>query len=230
MGHLHLNVRDVEVSKKFWVQQMGGDLVRIGKGEAVKFAGSLVMLRKRDEVQAGSGAVAYVEFRSRDLETVVQRAKVAGTPMPRYEKGKRASFLTPEQLRVHVYQDRRQAQAMIFARIHFRVSRSEALREWYRRLLDVHAKAAGAAQVLQIPGADLTFSEAGAKDPAPAGTAIDHIGFEVRELEARAKVLEKKGFKFDLPFRYFDRVNVGGVKLIDPAGVPVMLTEGLSRY
>ncbi len=229
MGHLHLNVRDVEISKKFWVQQMGGDLVKIGKGEAVRFTGSLVMLRKRDDVHPGSGAVAYVAFRSHDLETVVQRAKSTGTPVPTYERGKRASFLTPEHLRVDVYEDRRQTKEMIFARIHFRASRSQALREWYRRLLNVQAKPATGG-VLQLPGGALTFSEAGPKDQAPAGTAIDHIGFEVIKLEARAKVLEKMGFKFDLPFRYFDRVSVSLLKLIDPAGVPVMLTEGLSRY
>ena len=46
MGHVHLNVRDVEAHKKFWVE-LGATAVRIGTAEAVKMDGLLVVLREQ---------------------------------------------------------------------------------------------------------------------------------------------------------------------------------------
>ena len=62
------------------------------------------------------------------------------------------------------------------------------------------------------------------------GRTLDHIGFEVNNLEAFCKQLEAKGVKFDTPYREIPRVGISLAYLTDPSGVYVELTEGLDQY
>jgi catechol 2,3-dioxygenase-like lactoylglutathione lyase family enzyme len=66
----------------------------------------------------------------------------------------------------------------------------------------------------------------------PAGTkgrSLDHIGFEVKDLDATLKRLEADGVKIDIPLR--DMTKQIGLKIAfitDPNGAYIELTEGLA--
>jgi predicted enzyme related to lactoylglutathione lyase len=45
IGHYHLNVTSVEAHKKFWVDTLGGTATKIGKVDAIRFPGVLLLLR-----------------------------------------------------------------------------------------------------------------------------------------------------------------------------------------
>jgi catechol 2,3-dioxygenase-like lactoylglutathione lyase family enzyme len=70
--------------------------------------------------------------------------------------------------------------------------------------------------------------------PQPAsgtkGRTLDHIGFEVRNLEAFCKNLEASGVKLDSPYRKLPNLGVALAFLTDPQGVFIELTEGLDLY
>ena len=69
MGHLHLNVKDVDESKKFWVDQLGGTPVKMGPMEVLKFPGALVILKKADPTGGTEGStVNHIGFLVRDLD------------------------------------------------------------------------------------------------------------------------------------------------------------------
>ena len=69
MGHLHLNVKDVDESKKFWVDQLGATPVKLGNNEVMKFPGALVFLKKADPTGGSEGSVVqHVGFLVRDLD------------------------------------------------------------------------------------------------------------------------------------------------------------------
>src|SRR5260370_17707976 len=69
MGHLHLNVKDIEVSKKFWVDQLGANVVKLGQMDAMKFPGTIVLLRKADPTGGTEGSsVNHIGFLVRDLD------------------------------------------------------------------------------------------------------------------------------------------------------------------
>jgi len=72
----------------------------------------------------------------------------------------------------------------------------------------------------------LSFSESATSVPTK-GRALDHIGFEVKGLEAFCKDLEAKGVKFDLPFRKVPAIGLSLAFLTDPFGTYIELTEGL---
>ena len=63
-----------------------------------------------------------------------------------------------------------------------------------------------------------------------AGRAIDHVGFEVKNLEEFCRQLEAKGIKLTTPYRKAPELNnIGTATVIDPWGTVIELTEGLNE-
>ena len=58
-----------------------------------------------------------------------------------------------------------------------------------------------------------------------AGRAVDHVGFEVRDLQAFCAELERKGIALTQPYRKSG--NLATAMLADPWGTSIELTEGL---
>ena len=61
------------------------------------------------------------------------------------------------------------------------------------------------------------------------GRALDHIGFEVKDLEAFCKKLEAAGVKLDMPYRNIPALSLSIAFLTDPWGTNIELTEGMNR-
>ena len=63
-----------------------------------------------------------------------------------------------------------------------------------------------------------------------SGRAIDHIGFELDNLEAFCQALAAKGIPFDVEYREVENIDLKIAFITDPSGVSIELTEGLDRY
>jgi hypothetical protein len=61
------------------------------------------------------------------------------------------------------------------------------------------------------------------------GRVLDHIGFEVNNLEAFCKKLESEGIKLDRPYTVVPAFNLAIAFLSDPWGTYIELNEGLDR-
>lgn len=81
-----------------------------------------------------------------------------------------------------------------------------------------------------IPGMNINFLDVQETLAPTKGRMLDHIGFEVRNLEAFCRKLEANGVKFDRPYRQNPGDPVATALVIDPWGTSIELTEGLSRY
>jgi hypothetical protein len=57
------------------------------------------------------------------------------------------------------------------------------------------------------------------------GRALDHIGFEVKDLEDFTKTLEANGVKLDTPYRKVPQMGFAVAFLTDPWGTRIELTE-----
>jgi hypothetical protein len=57
---------------------------------------------------------------------------------------------------------------------------------------------------------------------------LDHIGFEVRNLEDFAKKLESTGVKLDVTYRKVPALGIALAFLTDPWGTYIELTENLA--
>ena len=62
-----------------------------------------------------------------------------------------------------------------------------------------------------------------------AGRAVDHVGFEVTDLEAFCRRLEAMGITLDRPCTKVAAVDIAIAFLTDPWGTCIELTEGLDR-
>jgi hypothetical protein len=79
-----------------------------------------------------------------------------------------------------------------------------------------------------LPGVNLSFSP-GTKPPLPTkGRSLDHIGFEVENLEAFVGSLEAKGIRIEAPIRTVPGTKLKIAFLTDPWGTYIELTEGLA--
>ena len=62
------------------------------------------------------------------------------------------------------------------------------------------------------------------------GRTIDHVGFEIKNLEVFTKTLEAAGVKFDRPYSKNEQLGIYLAFFTDPWGTYIELTEGLNRF
>jgi lactoylglutathione lyase len=102
------------------------------------------------------------------------------------------------------------------------------IQAWYAKFFGAKPGMRGTFQAADVPGANLTF----AKSPTPTvgtkGRTLDHIGFEVKDLEAFCKKLEANGVKLDRPYQKAP-IGITLAFLTDPWGTSIELNEGLDR-
>jgi hypothetical protein len=75
----------------------------------------------------------------------------------------------------------------------------------------------------------LNFSPSPTPVAGTAGRAVDHIGFEVKGLEAFLTQLEGQGITPSVGFRRVDALNLNIAFIVDPWGTNIELTEGLDK-
>src|SRR4026208_932190 len=83
-GHHHLNVTNMDDAKKFWVDALGGVLVKVGpeNREVIKFPNALMLLRAQKPTGGSKGTpVDHIGFSVKNLRQVVDRIKAGGFRM-----------------------------------------------------------------------------------------------------------------------------------------------------
>jgi predicted enzyme related to lactoylglutathione lyase len=80
-----------------------------------------------------------------------------------------------------------------------------------------------------LPGLVMNFSPAQAAPAGTQGRALDHIGFEVKNLEAFTKKLESQGIKLTVAYQQVQALGLAIAFINDPWGTRIELTEGLDK-
>lgn len=231
MGHLHLTVSDVAASKQMFVQAMGAEEVRSGRLDALKLPGVIVVLTKG---APGGGtddsAVNHLGFLTRNLDESRARLTAAGGKVAREMPETRQMFVMfPDGVKVEFTEQTNLPVPIQHHHIHFATNDVEATRAWYVKLFGAVPGKRGRFEAADVPGANLSFSPNPTATLPTKGRAMDHIGFEVKGLEAFCRKLEAQGVKFDMPYRQVPAIGLGIAFLTDPFGVRVELTEGLNK-
>jgi catechol 2,3-dioxygenase-like lactoylglutathione lyase family enzyme len=242
MGHVHLTVRDVAASKKFWTS-LGGALSKVGPLEVVKFPGVLILLRQAEPTGGTAGAIVdHVGFLVKDGAASVATFRALGTKMELNASGRGGFFYTPEGLRLEMPERPAQAAPIVFDQIHFFVHEPAEsgttmadMEAWYAKVFGAQPGQPGGNpatlyEAKILPGVNLRYS----KNPTPVvatkGGALDHIGFEVKNLEAFCRKLEAAGIRFDVPYSKRPETGIALAYLTDPWGTYIELTEGLDKF
>src|SRR5215472_2558281 len=203
MGHWHLNTRNIESTRKIFMA-MGGAEVQ-GDNARVRFPGVLVIFREQAPTGASVGSVVnHVGFLVPNVQQAVARWKAAGVPVLPGGNGRtdQAFVVTPDELRIEILEDKNQKLPIQHHHVHFSVQESAIpqIQAWYAKTFGAKPGTRGQNKAADIPGVNLTFSKAEGAAVSTKDRALDHIGFDVNNLEAFCKKLEAAGIKLDRPY------------------------------
>jgi catechol 2,3-dioxygenase-like lactoylglutathione lyase family enzyme len=249
MGHLHYRVKDLDANKRFWTA-LGGTPIKIGGTEAIRFPDVIVMLTPGDYSGLSEGAVLnHVAFRVRTFAQV----EAAGLKVDRLAQFPGVGYTyTPEKERVELFEDAAlnltfapdsgAAEGIVarhnkplptpvaFHHVHFYLPGDAHLeaKAWYSRMFGGVPGKRSQYDAVDLPG--INFNYSGGRTAGPMkGRTLEHLGLEVRNLQAFCRRLESMGVKFDVPFQKgSDGVSLA--VLTDPWGTTIELTEGLHLF
>lgn len=230
MGHLHLHVRDVGAQKQFWVKQMGATPVMLAKIEVMKIPGVLVFLDKAEPTGGTEeSTVQHVGFKVQDLKGYAQRIRAAGFKVDDNVNGTQVMVMGPDGVKIELTEDTAIAAPIVNHHIHFYTKNVDETKAWYVQTFGAIGGRRAKFEAADLPGVNLTFSAAEASALPTKGRSLDHIGFEVKNLEAFCKKLEASGIKFNVPYKKIPALGISLAFLTDPFGTYIELTEGLDK-
>jgi predicted enzyme related to lactoylglutathione lyase len=254
-GHHHLNTTDLAAQKKFFVDTLGGKVRHIGTGsraqDIIEFPNVQLWFRPMQAPTGGTigTTVNHIGFSVNDIRAVVTKLKASGYKMITTDSVAAtvkvtddvaaaspttniAFVLGPEQTKVEFVEVKDQKLPIQLHHIHFFGEKNVDMQAWY-------AKTFGAKQLPQnpgsafvqdqLPGVFLNFTPSPTPTVGTTGRALDHIGFEVKNLEAFTKQLEAQGIKLDRPYTKVPELGIAIAFIKDPWGTNIEMTEGLDQ-
>jgi predicted enzyme related to lactoylglutathione lyase len=252
-GHHHLNVTNLDEAKKFWVDAIGGVLIKVGpeNREIIKFPNALILLRAQKPTAGSKGStVDHIGFSVKNLRQVVDRIKAGGFRMVTSAEAPSnvkvqddigiveagpvsgiAYAMAPDETKVELVEMKAQAAPIASHHLHF-FGMNKEMQAWYMQTFGASTlDSANPAAFISasLPGLTMNFSPSQAPVAGTQGRAIDHIGFEVRNLEAFTKKLEAQGIKLAAPYRQVPALGISIAFITDPWGTYIELTEGLDK-
>jgi len=235
MGHVHMNVADVELQKKLWIDHFGATALA-GGIDGVKLPGMLLLFRKQAPTGGTEGTVLdHFGLKVRSLSDTLTAWRAAGYEVQREFTGAEgfpnAYLIGPDQVKIELQEDKGLPSKSIAYHLHYLLADPLKLRDWYADTFSMESRKRGYHDTADVPGMNLTFQPS--KTPPSLGTkgrTVDHIGFEVKNLEAFCKKLEARGVKFDVPYRQIPDRKIAVAFFTDPNGVYIELTEGLDKW
>jgi catechol 2,3-dioxygenase-like lactoylglutathione lyase family enzyme len=239
LGHIHVAVKDVEAQKRFWTEMLGGTLVTNGQLTLIQFPGIFVMFRQADAAEPAAGSVFdHFGFVYKDITAMRARWKAAGV---KYDVGdvnpnQGYVYAPGDGIRVEVFGDPSLPGPVSMDHVHLYPAEADipAMQAWYAK---VFGGFPGARQRVARPGViqtdyfhrfNFSFSAGSGKLAPSKGRAIDHLGFDVKNIEEFAKKLAAQGVKFDAPPRQIPNSRTKVAFLTDPWGTYIEVTEALA--
>ena len=258
IGHYHLNVTSLEAHKKFWVDTLGGTAMKFQGLDVIKFPDAFILLNVQKPTGPTRGtAFDHIGFAVPDVPTMAKKLAAAGykettgrepapgTPPPAASGtsavyGRFAYFIGPDGAKIELVTAAGPTAPPIVAHhIHFINKQYVEMQQWYMKAFDATLRQGQTDFFIgaDLPGVgyslnffrwegDQTITHMPTK-----GRVVDHVGFEVKNLEAFCKKLEEKGIKLTREYRQKDKAmgNIGTALITDPWGVSIELTEGLDK-
>ncbi len=251
-GHYHVNATNPAEHKKFWGDTLGGTLIKVGpeNREMIRMTNVFIFMRTQAAKGGSKGSTAdHIGLSVPNLRQSLDKAKANGyrivtaqeAPANVTVKDDIAQLtgpvsglgyvLGPDDVKVELLEMKDQKEPVKLHHIHFFGEKNSEMRDWYIKVFG--AKAATSANTAflsaNLPGVVLNYSPSPTPTVGTAGRAVDHIGFEVKNLEQFLKNLEAQGIKPTVTYRPVDALGLHIAFVVDPWGTNIELTEGLDK-
>jgi len=228
-GHIHLMVPDMAEHLRIW-KLLGGEEKRSGDLPLLAFPGVYVVLTAGQPAAPSSEtAINHVGFSIRDYADYKAKLKAVGATFvfDSAENGQMIADL-PGGVRLEFLADREQSAPIAFHHAHLSAVDGAALRDWYVRVFGAESSERRNLPSAVVPGGRVDFLPVRGNAPRPSkGAAIDHIGFEARDLKAFAQRLQGLGVALERGPTDVAAIHLANAFLSDPAGAYIEITEGL---
>ncbi len=228
MGHLHLFAKNADALNKFFIT-LGGKPASI-RPDLVLFPGAAIVVRESQSANGGTegSAVNHVAFTVKNFKASKSTWDAAGLQWEKDVQSNRGFLISPEGIRVEIIENKRLATDIAFDHIHFFIQANpKDASTWYAQTFGARQSAdkTGA----ELPGVRLTFLKSNTPVVATKGRVLDHIGFDVKNLEDYIKTLAARGIKFDMAYQKLPKpvTTTAFAFVTDPWGTSIELTQDL---
>lgn len=254
-GHHHVNATSVDAHKKFWADTLGGTVITAGANnlEIVRMTNVLVFMRPQAAKGGTKGSVHdHTGLSVPDIRAVLQKITANGfrnitatDALPGMTVNPQtgivdlgagpvsalAYVLGPDDVKVELLEMKAQPEPIKLHHIHFYGTQQAEMRDWYVKVFGATPAAAANPNFItaNLPGVGLNFSVSPEPTVPTAGRALDHIGFEVKNLPGFLKTLEGQGIKPTVTYRRNEALGIAIAFIVDPWGTNIELSEGLDR-
>ena len=187
-------------------------------------------------------AAGYQETTSREPKPGEPPPAASGTSAV---YGRFAYFLGPDGVKIELVTsdqkpgDQKDAPPIVAHHIHFINKQYVEMQQWYMKAFNATLRPGQTDFFIgaDLPGVGYSLNffrwegDQSITHVPTAGRVVDHVGFEVKNLEAFCKALEAKGIKLTRPYKKSDPAmnNIATAMIVDPWGVSIELTEGLEK-
>jgi catechol 2,3-dioxygenase-like lactoylglutathione lyase family enzyme len=235
-GHVHLNVSDIAEHKRIWVEHFNGTVVERGPLTVVKLPNMMVALTETEPSMGSRETnMHHFGFKVRSMDKFLDKWRADGLEVGSIFFGSEgqlnAYVITPDNIAVEMQEDQGLHEEITGYHVHWFLDNPEEILQWYVEMFDLEIRPRGRiTTTTNVPGMNLSFGANNSGRQNTQGSAIDHIGFEIDNLEEFCKQLEAKGIVFDIPYREIPAIGLNIAYFTDPSGVYVELTEGYDEY
>jgi catechol 2,3-dioxygenase-like lactoylglutathione lyase family enzyme len=231
MGHLHFHVKDVDAYRKMFIT-MGG--VPISLHDGIEFPGVIILINPGEPTaNQAETVVLHVGFMTADPQASLTKWSAAGYKIEIGGPGQGFIHAPDDMMKFEILQDKNQTVPIVFHHVHYMVpdtaqgDATKDIQAWYVKVFGAKAGMRAKFNTADIPGVNLTFSPSKTPTVPTAGHPLDHIGFEVANLQAFCEKKKAEGVKFDSPSCAPIPGKIFNLFLTDPWGTKIELTSDL---
>ena len=228
--HVHLNSTDPDEAVAWYAKHMDGVASNHQKGR-LRFGTTQFIFFKREAGFAGSAGsvIDHIGFSFRDLDAKMNSFRDSGIKIlaePKDVAGKfKYGFIEdPWGTKIEVMEDH---ETLGFHHIHLSGPDPIVILDWYQNAFGgERTRYKGLLDALNYQGVWLLAMRSRQPVVPSDGRAIDHLGWGVRDMDAEAKALKKKGVPFTMEPRPFNPKIAIAIAFVEgPGGVKIELVQ-----
>ena len=229
-GHIHLNSADPDAAIGFWRDVIGASTVSSDSMKGVGMSGATIFFAQKAASGPSAGsAIDHLAVRVADLQPFIKNlAKTTyKSTNPQADKS-RLMIDGPDGVLIEMIEDSSMYTSVEFSHIHLYSTKPQEMQAWYAGNFGGRLGTGENADSVQIPGATLTFTRGDSPVPT-AGRAVDHLGFEVKNIDSLRKKLSENGARIDTPAHADPGTKAMIAFVTDPWGTSIELIERVAR-
>jgi len=255
-GHEHLAGTDAAAHNAFWTA-LGAVPAQLGTNQILKVPGVFIMFQNAG-ARGGRGAAApaagapaapppaapappgpsegssveHLSYKVKSLKDTLAKLDAAGTKPAAGATATQAFVLAPNGVKVQLVEDTALPTPIASSEMLMKVSSATDAAAWYEKWFGARIVKQGQSTVAEIPGMNIRFAETKEPVAGTQGRAINHIGLEVKNLEALMKKMTEAGVMVNRAYAAAP-ATIAPLKslgfITDPWGTYIELNEGFSE-